>query len=84
MGCIIGRIEGWPSSDALYHAFITATTVGYGDIHPTKKISKFLSVAVAFVGLVFTGIVIAIGVHAVDQAFNKVFESSERPYRVEK
>jgi hypothetical protein len=58
--------------------------VGYGDFRPTKKGSKLLSVATALVGLVFTGIVIAIGVHAVDQAFKKVHESSEIPYRVEK
>jgi hypothetical protein len=77
MGYIIGRIEGWSRSDALYHAFITATTVGYGDFHPTKKISKLLSVATAFVGLVFTGIVIAIGVHAANHVFEKVYESSE-------
>jgi voltage-gated potassium channel len=84
MGYIIGRKEGWSRFDALYHAFINATTVGYGDLYPTKKTSKLLSVAIAVVGLIFTGIVIAIGVHAVDQAFNKVYESSERPYRIEK
>ena len=83
MGYIIGRIEGGSRFDALYHAFITATTVGYGDFHPTKKISKLLSVAAAFVGLVFTGIVIAIGVHATNHVFEKVYESSELPYRLE-
>ena len=83
MGYIIGRNEGWSISDALYHAFITATTVGYGDFHPTKKISRFLSITIAFVGLVFTGIVIAIGVHATHHVFEKVYESSEPPYRLE-
>ena len=84
MGYFIGRSEGWSRFDALYHAFINATTVGYGDFRPTKKISKLLAVAIAFVGIVFTGIVIAIGVHAADQAFKNVYESRERPYRVEK
>ena len=84
MGYIIGRKEGWSRFDALYHAFINATTVGYGDLYPKKKISKSLSVAIAFVGLIFTGIVIAIGVHAANQAFNNGYESSERSYRVEK
>ena len=31
VGHIVGRFEGWSRSDALYHAFINATTVGYGD-----------------------------------------------------
>ena len=84
MGLIIGRKEGWSRFDALYHAFINATTVGYGDLYPKKKISKVLSVAIAFVGLIFTGIVIAIGVHAANQAFNDGYESSEQSYRVEK
>ena len=84
MGLIIGRKEGWSRFDALYHAFINATTVGYGDLYPKKKISKVLSVAIAVVGLIFTGILIAIGIHAANQAFNNGYESSERSYRVEK
>jgi voltage-gated potassium channel len=83
MGYIIGRIEGWSKFDAIYHAFINATTVGYGDLNPTKKPSKMLAVATAFVGIVFTGIVVAIGLHAADQAFNKVYETSKLMYRVE-
>ena len=75
IGNIIGRIEGWSSADALYHAFINATTVGYGDLRPTKKSSKMLAVANALVGLVFTGIVVAIALHAGDQAFGIVYDS---------
>ena len=45
---------------------------------------ELLSVAIAVVGLIFKGIVIAIGVHAANQAFDKGYESSERSYRVEK
>jgi voltage-gated potassium channel len=84
LGYIIGRNEGWSKFDAFYHAFINAATVGYGDLYPKKKLSKLLAIAIAFVGIVFTGIVIAIGVHAADQAFKQVYESSERSYCVEK
>ena len=31
-GLSIGRVEGWKVGESLYHAFINATTVGYGDI----------------------------------------------------
>ena len=68
IGHFIGKLEGWSKSDALYHAFINATTVGYGDLRPTKRLSKFLAVMNALIGLVFTGIIVAIGIHAVDHA----------------
>ena len=76
IGYRIGRIEGWSTSDALYHAFINATTVGYGDFRPTKKGSKMLAIALAFAGLVFTGMVVAIALHAADYAYGQVYETS--------
>jgi voltage-gated potassium channel len=69
VGHIVGRIEGWSRSDAMYHAFINATTVGYGDFRPTKKASKMLAIAIALVGIVFTGLVVAIAIHAADLAY---------------
>ncbi len=68
LGVSIGRIEGWSTGVSLYHAFINATTVGYGDIRPEKPTSRALSVVNAFVGLIFAGIIVGIGVHAVETA----------------
>jgi voltage-gated potassium channel len=76
IGYLIGRIEGWSSSDALYHAFINATTVGYGDFRPTKRRSKLLAVILALVGLVFTGVVVAIALHAADYAYGEVYQAT--------
>ena len=75
-GFVIGRIEGWSLSDSLYHAFINATTVGYGDFRPADRRAKFLAVVLAFVGLVFTGMVVAIALHAANDAFGQVYETS--------
>lgn len=75
IGYIIGRIEGWSLSDSLYHAFINATTVGYGDYRPSKGRAKFLAIALAFVGLVFTGMVVAIALHAANDAFGHVYQT---------
>lgn len=69
IGLIIGRREGWSRADAIYYAFITATTVGYGDFHPRRKLSKHLAIAIALVGVMFTGIVVAVGLHAASHAF---------------
>jgi voltage-gated potassium channel len=65
-GLIIGRLEGWQRGDAIYHAFINATTVGYGDFQPTRGWAKALSVFNAFLGLLLTGIFVGTGVYAVE------------------
>ena len=33
----IGKPEGWSIGDSLYYGFITATSVGYGDLTPTCR-----------------------------------------------
>jgi voltage-gated potassium channel len=76
IGHLIGKLEGWSGSDALYHAFVTATTVGYGDFRPTKGPAKALAVALAFVGLIFTGMIVAIALHAANYAFAEVYQMS--------
>jgi len=84
VGQIVGRIEGWSGFDAAYWSFITALTVGYGDIRPSKRSAKTLSVAIAFTGIMFTGIVVALTLHAASKAFEsyvdveKVIEIEEK------
>ena len=74
-GLFIGRIEGWSLSDSIYHAFINATTVGYGDFRPVQGRAKFLAIVLAFFGLVFTGMVVAIALHAANDAFGHVYQT---------
>lgn len=69
-GLTIGRLEGWKPGEAIYHAFINATTVGYGDYRPKHGMSRLLSVLNAFMGLLFTGIFVGAGVYAVEKAFD--------------
>ena len=74
IGYLIGKIEGWSKWDSLYHAFINATTVGYGDFRPSKKSSRMLAVVLAFAGIVFAGMVIAIALHSADYAYGEVYK----------
>lgn len=69
LGQIVAYFEKWRKFDALYWTFITATTVGYGDIRPLRKISRVISIIIAFVGIMFTGIVVAITLEAARIAF---------------
>ncbi len=80
LGQVVRRLEGWDVYDALYWSMITATTVGYGDIRPTKRWSKLLSVMIAFIGLIFTGIVVSLAVYAASTSLsmhgdNKLLEA---------
>lgn len=68
LGLIVGIRESWGRFDSIYWAFITATTVGYGDIRPSTPMSKVLSVLIAFVGLTFTGILVALAIYAATEA----------------
>ena len=64
LGQVVGKIEGWSPFDSFYWSFITATTVGYGDICPERRGSRILSILITLVGLTLTGILIAVAVHA--------------------
>ena len=64
LGLMVGLRESWGRFDSMYWAFITATTVGYGDMRPTMPLSKALSVLIALVGITFTGILVALAIFA--------------------
>lgn len=64
LGQAVGRREGWSRFDSFYWSFITATTVGYGDMRPVKRGSRIVAIVMAFLGLTLTGIVIAVAVQA--------------------
>jgi voltage-gated potassium channel len=64
VGQAVGNKEGWSRFDSFYWSFITATTVGYGDIRPGKRRSRIFAILIAFLGLTLTGIVIAVAVQA--------------------
>ncbi len=71
LGQAVSAREGWSRLDGLYWSFITATTVGYGDIRPVQRGSRFIAIFIAFLGLLLTGILIAVAVHAVNLALEK-------------
>jgi len=44
--------------------------VGYGDLKPRKPATKLVAVITAFFGLVFTGLMVALAIHAATSAIN--------------
>jgi len=72
LSATIGLMEGWRVSDSLYYGFITATTVGYGDMIPTNGWGKLISVILSIIGLILTGIMVALAVEAADITFKQL------------
>ena len=57
-------VEGISIGNSMYLSFITAFTIGYGDITPVTIIGRVLSVIIGLIGIIFTGLVIAIATRA--------------------
>lgn len=83
LGQIAGRAEGWTVLNTVYWTFITATTVGYGDMPPTQRRSRILSVVIAIVGLMLTGILVAIALASANFSFDEHIGSTKLAKEIE-
>ena len=68
LGAVIGWREGWPLGQAIYFAFVSGLTIGYGDLVPREPLSRALAVCIGFTGILLAGLVAAIGVRALERA----------------
>ena len=64
MGCIVAVIEDWSIFEGIYFAFVSGLTIGYGDLAPKFVLGRAIAIAIGFTGIVFTGLVAAIAVQA--------------------
>src|SRR5262252_9178194 len=68
LGLLIGFIEGWSVGDSIYFTFITGLTIGYGDVVPRQALARALAIGIGVSGLLLTGVIAAIAVHAMRTA----------------
>ena len=69
MGLLIAQLEEELSfGDALYFAWVTGTTVGYGDLTPTTESTRVLAIIVAIMGIVLTGTIVSVAIEAAKMA----------------
>ena len=61
-------VEDLSLGTALYFTLITGLTVGYGDIVPATEFGRLVSVVIALIGVLYAGIVVAIGTRALAHA----------------
>ena len=64
-------IEKMPFSDTLYFAFVTGLTIGYGDIVMKTPVGRLIALLIGFIGILFTGAMVAVLVYAVRESMAK-------------
>lgn len=67
-GILIARFDNLSLSEAVYFAFITALTVGFGDVVPKSTAARFITIVLAFIGLTLVGVLVGVAVHAIQIA----------------
>lgn len=69
---LISYTEQLPFGEAVYFAFVTGLTIGYGDIVATTALGRIISILLGVIGILFTGLVVAMAVRALQQAWKDV------------
>jgi voltage-gated potassium channel len=80
IGCVLLiKAEGFSFGAAVYVTAITALTVGYGDITPKTAAGQVVSVAIASIGVLFNGLIVAIATRALAHAAEDKVRLSAQP-----
>jgi len=66
LGIVIGWREGWTLLDAVYFAFVSGLTIGYGDLVPKQPLSRVLAIGIGLTGVLMVGLIVAVAVRALD------------------
>jgi hypothetical protein len=57
-------MEVWRLSESLYFSFVSALTIGYGDLAPKTLLARSLAVLIGVCGVLLTALVVAVAVKA--------------------
>ena len=68
--------EKMPFADSLYFAFVTGLTVGYGDIVAKTPLGRLVALLIGFIGILFTGLMVAVLVFAVRESLEEIRKRS--------
>ena len=68
MTLVLVWAERLPFGQALYLTFITAFTIGYGDIVPVTAVGRIACVVIGLLGLILFGMIVAIANNALLRA----------------
>ena len=68
LGAFLSLLQGWRLGDAFYFTFVTALTIGYGDLVPKGFLARLIAMVIGLTGVLLTGLIAAIGVRALQVA----------------
>ena len=77
LGTFVSLLQGWPLGDAFYFTFVTALTIGYGDLVPKGFLARLLAMVIGFTGILLTGLVAAVAVRALQLATDESVGSAQ-------
>lgn len=72
-------LEGWSWLDSVYFVVITLTTIGYGDLHPTKPVTKLITIFYGLNGIVLLLLLFDVIRRLRGWDLSEVSEDSEEP-----
>ena len=75
IAAVITHIEKLPFGEALYFSFITGLTIGYGDIVVKTPFGRIMAVLLGLIGIVFTGMMVAAAIRAVEKSMRDMNKS---------
>ena len=68
LGATVGALEGWSVAESIYFSFVTALTIGYGDLAPSMLLTRMLAILIGVCGILLTALVAAVAVKALNIA----------------
>ena len=68
LGLTVGLLEGWSVQESVYFSFVTALTIGYGDLAPKMLLTRVLAILIGVCGILLTALVAAVAVKALTVA----------------
>jgi|APLow6443716910_1056828.scaffolds.fasta_scaffold493387_1 voltage-gated potassium channel len=80
LGLVFSLIEKIRIFEGIYHAFITALTIGYGDITAHTRLGMAISVLIGIIGMVTSGIIVALAFQAVKIAYESNYGKDLNKY----
>ncbi|KAK9368852.1 hypothetical protein V1509DRAFT_563630 [Lipomyces kononenkoae] len=58
-GGVFSRLESYTYGDAVYYCDVTILTIGLGDLHPTRDLSRAILLPYALIGVLILGLVVS-------------------------
>jgi voltage-gated potassium channel len=67
-GWVLARVESLGFWDGQYLAFVTALTIGFGDLFPSDPTGKIICIVLGMIGMIWMGLIVGVASAAVKRS----------------